>query len=287
MDFALWNSKKSGEPFWNSPWGDGRPGWHIECSAMSIKYLGNTIDIHGGGQDLIFPHHENEIVQSEAFTQEIPFSKFWLHNGLLRMGSDKMSKSLGNIVLIKDVLNKFSSNAVRMFILSSHYRSPLDYSEDNIMGKENSIKKLYKVLEHTGGVHSNEINDLLESRKQQFINAMDDDLNTPRAIATIFDLSKDLNQLINKNIDITEGQILLNRLTNVLGIELTNKNKESDKDLYLEPLMSILTDIRFELRNKKEFELADKIRSGLYDLGINLEDNPKGTRWNFIEKGQS
>ena len=230
MDFALWKSKKSGEPFWNSPWGDGRPGWHIECSAMSIKYLGNTIDIHGGGQDLIFPHHENEIVQSEAFTQEIPFSKFWLHNGLLRMGSDKMSKSLGNIVLIKDVLNKFSSNAVRMFILSSHYRSPLDYSEDNIMGKENSIKKLYKVLEHTGGVHSNEINDLLESRKQQFINAMDDDLNTPRAIATIFDLSKDLNQLINKNIDITEGQILLNRLTNVLGIELTNKNKESDKD---------------------------------------------------------
>ncbi|MBM04764.1 MAG: cysteine--tRNA ligase [Chloroflexi bacterium] len=287
MDFALWKSKKSGEPFWNSPWGDGRPGWHIECSAMSIKYLGNTIDIHGGGQDLIFPHHENEIVQSEAFTQEIPFSKFWLHNGLLRMGSDKMSKSVGNIVLIKDVLNKFSSNAVRMFILSSHYRSPLDYSEDNIMGKENSIKKLYKVLEHTGGVHSNEINDLLESRKQQFINAMDDDLNTPRAIATIFDLSKDLNQLINKNIDITEGQILLNRLTNVLGIELTNKNKESDKDLYLEPLMSILTDIRFELRNKKEFELADKIRSGLYDLGINLEDNPKGTRWNFIEKGQS
>ena len=287
MDFALWKSKKSGEPFWNSPWGDGRPGWHIECSAMSIKYLGNTIDIHGGGQDLIFPHHENEIVQSEAFTQEIPFSKFWLHNGLLRMGSDKMSKSLGNIVLIKDVLNKFSSNAVRMFILSSHYRSPLDYSEDNIMGKENSIKKLYKVLEHTGGVHSNEVNDLLESRKQQFINAMDDDLNTPRAIATIFDLSKDLNQLINKNIDITEGQILLNRLTNVLGIELTNKNKESDKDLYLEPLMSILTDIRFELRNKKEFELADKIRSGLYDLGINLEDNPKGTRWNFIEKGQS
>jgi cysteinyl-tRNA synthetase len=287
MDFALWKSKKSGEPFWNSPWGDGRPGWHIECSAMSIKYLGNTIDIHGGGQDLIFPHHENEIVQSEAFTQEIPFSKFWLHNGLLRMGSDKMSKSVGNIVLIKDVLNKFSSNAVRMFILSSHYRSPLDYSEDNIMGKENSIKKLYKVLEHTGGVHSNEINDLLESRKQQFINAMDDDLNTPRAIATIFDLSKDLNQLINKNIDITEGQILLNRLTSVLGIELTNKNKESDKDLYLEPLMSILTDIRFELRNKKEFELADKIRSGLYDLGINLEDNPKGTRWNFIEKGQS
>ncbi|MCH2304892.1 MAG: cysteine--tRNA ligase [SAR202 cluster bacterium] len=287
MDFALWKSKKSGEPFWNSPWGDGRPGWHIECSAMSIKYLGNTIDIHGGGQDLIFPHHENEIVQSEAFTQEIPFSKFWLHNGLLRMGSDKMSKSVGNIVLIKDVLNKFSSNAVRMFILSSHYRSPLDYSEDNIMGKENSIKKLYKVLEHTGGVHSNEVNDLLESRKQQFINAMDDDLNTPRAIATIFDLSKDLNQLINKNIDITEGQILLNRLTNVLGIELTNKNKESDKDLYLEPLMSILTDIRFELRNKKEFELADKIRSGLYDLGINLEDNPKGTRWNFIEKGQS
>ena len=287
MDFALWKSKKSGEPFWNSPWGDGRPGWHIECSAMSIKYLGNTIDIHGGGQDLIFPHHENEIVQSEAFTQEIPFSKFWLHNGLLRMGSDKMSKSVGNIVLIKDVLNKFSSNAVRMFILSSHYRSPLDYSEDNIMGKENSIKKLYKVLEHTGGVHSNEVNDLLESRKQQFINAMDDDLNTPRAIATIFDLSKDLNQLINKNIDITEGQILLNRLTNVLGIELTNKNKESDKDLYLEPLMSILTDIRFELRNKKEFELADKIRSSLYDLGINLEDNPKGTRWNFIEKGQS
>ncbi|MFL2764251.1 MAG: cysteine--tRNA ligase [Dehalococcoidia bacterium] len=287
MDFALWKSKKSGEPFWNSPWGDGRPGWHIECSAMSIKYLGNTIDIHGGGQDLIFPHHENEIVQSEAFTQEIPFSKFWLHNGLLRMGSDKMSKSVGNIVLIKDVLNKFSSNAVRMFILSSHYRSPLDYSEDNIMAKENSIKKLYKVLEHTGGVHSNEVNDLLESRKEQFINAMDDDLNTPRAIATIFDLSKDLNQLINKNIDITEGQILLNRLTNVLGIELTNKNKESDKDLYLEPLMSILTDIRFELRNKKEFELADKIRSGLYDLGINLEDNPKGTRWNFIEKGQS
>ena len=285
MDFALWKSKKPGEPFWNSPWGDGRPGWHIECSAMSIKYLGNTIDIHGGGQDLIFPHHENEIVQSEAFTQEIPFSKFWVHNGLLRMGSDKMSKSVGNIVLIKDVLNKFSSNAIRMFILSSHYRSPLDYSEDNIMGKENSIKKLYKVLEHSGGIHSDEVNGMSKSREQQFINAMDDDLNTPRAIAAIFDLSKDLNQLINKQIDITEGQILLNRLTNTLGIDITNKNSESKEDLYLEPLINILTNIRSELRNKKDFELADKIRSDLYDLGINLEDNSKGTNWNIIEKG--
>ena len=285
MDFALWKSKKPGEPFWNSPWGDGRPGWHIECSAMSIKYLGNTIDIHGGGQDLIFPHHENEIVQSEAFTQEIPFSKFWVHNGLLRMGSDKMSKSIGNIVLIKDVLNKFSLNAIRMFILSSHYRSPLDYSEDNIMGKENSIKKLYKVLEHSGGIHSDEVKGMSKSREQQFINAMDDDLNTPRAIAAIFDLSKDLNQLINKQIDITEGQILLNRLTNTLGIDITNKNSESKEDLYLEPLINILTNIRSELRNKKDFELADKIRSDLYDLGINLEDNPKGTNWNIIEKG--
>ena len=284
MDFALWKSEKPGEPSWDSPWGKGRPGWHIECSAMSIKYLGNSIDIHGGGLDLIFPHHENEIVQSESFTGEIPFSKIWVHNGLLRMGSDKMSKSVGNIVLIRDVLDKFSTNAIRMFILSSHYRSPLEYNEDQIKSKEISIKKLTKLLENTGGkVDFDQIRYVCQIRQEQFINAMDDDLNTPRAIATIFDLHKDLTRLSSEGIDIAAGQDLLNRLSDILGLDLKNKNIEYNQDEFLEPLMKILTNIRSELRNKKEFELADKIRFDLYNIGINLEDSLEGTNWNIID----
>ena len=283
-DFALWKLAKPGEPSWESPWGKGRPGWHIECSAMSIKYLGNSIDIHGGGLDLIFPHHENEIVQSESFTGEIPFSKIWVHNGLLRMGSDKMSKSVGNIVLIRDVLDKFSTNAIRMFILSSHYRSPLEYNEDQIKSKEISIKKLTKLLENTGGkVDFDQISYVCQIRQEQFINAMDDDLNTPRAIATIFDLHKDLTRLSSEGIDIAAGQDLLNRLSDILGLDLKNKNIEYNQDEFLEPLMKILTNIRSELRNKKEFELADKIRFDLYNIGINLEDSLEGTNWNIID----
>ena len=200
------------------------------------------------------------------------------------MGDDKMSKSVGNIVLIQDVLSKFSSNAIRIFVLSSHYRSPLDYSEDNIRSKENSMKKLYKVLDYSGGIYDNKVQDIYDARESQFICAMNEDLNTPRAIASIFDLTKDLSQLINEGIDITDGQILLNKLTDILGIDLTNKKNESKDELYLESLIDILMDIRSKLRNKKEFELADQIRSNLYDLGINLEDSSKGTDWNILEK---
>ncbi|MDI6815250.1 MAG: cysteine--tRNA ligase, partial [Dehalococcoidales bacterium] len=198
MDFALWKASKPGEPWWASPWGEGRPGWHIECSAMSLKYLGNTLDIHGGGQDLIFPHHENEIAQSESFTGIKPFVKYWLHNGLMQLGEDKMSKSMGNLITIKEALKRYSADAIRIFVLSSHYRSPLTYSEDELEAAERGAERLRQAAhgEGRGEKIGEEID--IKPYRQSFIEAMDDDFNTPVALAAVFNLISQGNRLFDE-----------------------------------------------------------------------------------------
>ena len=220
MDFALWKASKPGEPWWQSPWGQGRPGWHIECSAMSLKYLGDTLDIHGGGQDLIFPHHENEIAQSESFTGKKPFAKYWLHNGLLQLGEDKMSKSLGNLITIKQALSKYSPDAIRIFILSPHYRSPLTYSEEGLGAAERGAERLRQAA---SGKDKEDKPDKWESEEyysQRFTEAMDDDFNTAQALALLFSLAKDINWAREEGYGTTRARQLLVARANILGLTL-------------------------------------------------------------------
>ncbi|MBI2832122.1 MAG: cysteine--tRNA ligase [Chloroflexi bacterium] len=275
MDFALWKAAKPGEPSWPSPWGTGRPGWHIECSAMSLRYLGETIDIHGGGQDLIFPHHENEMAQSEGFTGKKPFVRYWLHNGLLQLGEQKMSKSLGNLITIKDALAKFSADALRIFILSSHYRSPLTYSEEALEAAERGAERLRTALhsEDTGDKASN-IN--AETYRQRFTEAMDDDFNSSQALAVLFDLARDINRLRDEGNSTETGKQLLVELAGVLG--LTLKSRE-DTFTDAAPFIELLIYIRKQLREAKQYQLADMVRNKLAELDIALEDTPKGTSW--------
>jgi cysteinyl-tRNA synthetase len=276
MDFALWKAAKPGEPSWESPWGNGRPGWHIECSAMSLKYLSDTLDIHGGGQDLIFPHHENEIVQSESFTGVKPFVKYWLHNGLLQFGQDKMSKSLGNLITIKEALEKYSPDAIRLFVLSSHYRSPLTYSEEALEAAERGADRLRQVASSQGGGGKVGEGVDTEPYRQRFIEAMDDDFNTPQALATLFDLARDVNRASDQGYSITGGQQVFAELAGVLG--LTLKPWEG-APLSAEPFIQFLIATRDRLRQAGQWRLADEIRSKLGELGIALEDTPKGTVW--------
>ncbi len=276
MDFALWKAAKPGEPFWDSPWGQGRPGWHIECSAMSLKYLGETIDIHGGGQDLIFPHHENELVQSESFTGKKPFVKYWLHNGLLQFGEEKMSKSLGNLITIKESLEKYSADAIRIFVLGSHYRSPLTYSEEALEAAEKGADRLRQAVHSEGKGSKISLLDI-ESYRDRFTEAMDDDFNTAQALATLFDLARDINRLRDENYDVITEQRLLVELAGVLG--LTLKTWEGAPLGAAEPFIELLIFIRSELREAKQWQLADSVRAKLDELGITLEDTPKGTVW--------
>ncbi len=278
LDFALWKASKPGEPFWDSPWGKGRPGWHIECSAMALKYLGDTIDIHGGGQDLIFPHHENEIAQSESFTQETPFVRYWLHSGLMQQDKQKMSKSTGNLVNVRDVLRRFSSDAVRLFILSSHYRSPLTYSEEALEASERSAERLRWALAHR--TDADEGVAMLDAKpfEQKFVEAMDDDFNTAQAIAVLFGLAKEINRSAEKGMNITEAQHTLLNLASVLGLTLKEKTQPTpDADAFI----NLLASIRDDLRQNQQWQLADKIRKGLADLGVTLEDTPQGTIWKY------
>jgi len=227
MDFALWKASKPGEPWWESPWGRGRPGWHIECSAMSLRYLGDTLDIHGGGQDLIFPHHENEIAQSESFTGKKPFVKYWLHNGLVQLGKDKMSKSLGNLITIKQALEKYSPDAIRIFVLSSHYRSPLSYSEEALEAAERGTDRLRQAAQ---GEDEGDKPDRWESEEyysQRFIEAMDDDFNTAQALATLFDLARDINRTSEEGYSVVPAQKVLLELANILGLTLKSPEKPS------------------------------------------------------------
>lgn len=273
LDFALWKSQKPGEPAWGSPWGEGRPGWHIECSAMSIKYLGETIDIHGGGEDLVFPHHENEIAQSESYTDQTPFSRFWLHNGMLRLGSEKMSKSLGNIISLPEALDSYDPQALRLFFLSSHYRSPLFYSEESVRSQERAIQRMRQAV-NAPSEDGPEIDTAEFS--ERFIDAMDDDLNTPRALAALFDLVREINRGRERNANIEEAQNTLRELAGVLGLTLEEPQADSAEAA---PFIQTLVDVRTELRAARQFQLADDIRDRLTGLGVTLEDSPEGTTW--------
>ena len=275
-DFALWKSRKPGEPAWDSPWGPGRPGWHIECSAMSMRYLEEGVDIHGGGQDLIFPHHENEIAQSESFSQQQPFARFWLHNGLLSINEDKMSKSIGNVITVGEALSRFSSSALRLFFLSSHYRNPLVYSDQNIKAQERAIERIRNAASPNQQVDDGESLDA-SAYKHQFMEAMDDDFNTPRALASIFDLSREINRATEQGFDVTDAQQTLLELVGVLGIDLDEPDSSADGDIA--PFVELLINIRTELRGARQFALADKIRDELAELGVSLEDSSSGTEW--------
>ena len=307
MDFALWKAAKPGEPFWESPWGKGRPGWHIECSAMSLKYLGEQLDIHGGGQDLIFPHHENEITQSESYTGKEPFVRYWMHNGLLQLGGEKMSKSLGNLITIRQILEKYgdsASDALRVFVLTSHYRNPLTYSEEVLEGAEKGAERLRDTLsiEQIG----DKLGEMLDATQYQerFITAMDDDFNTPQALAVLFDLSREINRATTDGKNTEDARKTLRELSDVLGLSLKRKGRHyfanitaaigmtaTIKAVVNPPpitlinglssqttrLIELLIITRAELRKAKQFQFADNIRQRLADHGFTLEDTSKGT----------
>ena len=278
LDFALWKASKPGEPFWESPWGKGRPGWHIECSAMALKYLGDTIDIHGGGQDLIFPHHENEIAQSESFTGASPFARYWLHNGLMQLEKEKMSKSTGNLVCVEDILDRFSSDALRLFILSSHYRGPLAYSEEALEANERGAERLRSALSQKGNGEKGTATLDTEPLRQKFTEVMDNDFDTPQAIAVLFELAKEINRGAQQDTNIAEAQNTLLELAGILGLTLKEKVQPAPE---AEAFISLLASIRDGLRQNKQWQLADRIRKGLADLGVTLEDTPQGTRWKY------
>lgn len=286
MDFAVWKSAKSGEPAWDSPWGKGRPGWHIECSAMNWRYLGETIDIHCGGQDLIFPHHENEIAQSECFTGK-PFAHYWMHNGYINVDNVKMSKSLGNFFTVRDVAEKYGYEPIRYLLISAQYRSPINYSTDIIEQCIAALNRLYTCrdsldfelrnaadAEHDG---DKAIIDGFDKYTEQFIAAMDDDLNTADAIASIFELVRDINTNVVGKIPskaLVEGAIaVFDELTGVLGLVYNRKTETLDSDI------EALIEARTNARKEKNWAEADKIRDKLKEMGIVLEDTAQGVKW--------
>ena len=288
LDFALWKKAKEGEPFWESEWGKGRPGWHIECSAMSCKHLGNTFDIHAGGNDLIFPHHENEIAQSEAANKQ-PFVKYWLHLGFLNINKEKMSKSLGNFFTARDVLDKYSAEAIRLFFSQAHYRGPVEFTDDLLDSAEKGLEKLKNIKStiestiqknNTGGINP-EFD--IKSFEKRFTEALDDDFNTPKAVAVIFDFIKEVNRTlaeyenVNLNFYIDVKNFLNDTASNVLGI-ISFEEKEMKQDSLLEnDLIKILIEIRLKAKKEKNFQLADDIRKKLDTLGITLKDTKEGT----------
>ncbi|MCK5577277.1 MAG: class I tRNA ligase family protein, partial [Dehalococcoidales bacterium] len=274
-----WKASKPGEPSWESPWGPGRPGWHIECSAMSLKYLGDTLDIHGGGQDLVFPHHENEIAQSESFTGRKPFVKYWLHNGLLRLGEEKMSKSLGNLITIKEALPKYSADAIRLFVLSSHYRSPLTYSEEALGAAGGGVERLIRAVSRDEPAGSSgQVLDA-EPYRARFVVAMDDDFNMPQAVATIFDLARAINQAADSGISFGKAQnVLLELARKVLGLRLETLEFIREPSQEIETRVNRLIEERAKLRNNRQFQLADEIRDKVAELGAILEDTTERTK---------
>lgn len=285
MDFALWKAAKPGEPSWDSPWGQGRPGWHIECSAMAMKYLGEQIDIHGGGQDVLFPHHENEIAQSESYTGKAPFAKYWVHNGLLRPSEEeeKMTRHLANFVSCQEALERYNPDAIRLFILSSHYRGSLTWSEEGVLGAERGVERLRAALRppyEEDGQLSPELAQKVEEAQQAFQEAMDDDLNTAQALATLFDLARAINQARDEGVGgetFLAAQATLKELAGVLGLKLEAKAK----GVVATPFIDLLVSLRDELRAAKLYPLSDKIREELSELGVILEDGPGGTTWRW------
>jgi cysteinyl-tRNA synthetase len=272
-DFALWKAAKPDEPSWPSPWGPGRPGWHIECSAMSVKYLGQTLDIHGGGVDLVFPHHENEIAQSEAYTGHEPFVRFWLHNGWLYLGEEKMSKSLGNIIPISEALQRYGGDGCRLFVLNSHYRSPLTYSEDGLEAGKRSAERLRLAANLPGEGKGTPVD--AEPFRERFIEAMEDDLNTAQAVASLFDLAREINRGRDEGRPAQEAQATLRELAGILGLTLA----EEEAGIAARPFIELLVQLRDDLREAKLYDLSDRVRARLAELGIALEDTAEGTRW--------
>jgi len=317
LDFALWKRKKEGEPYWDSPWGQGRPGWHIECSAMAKKYLGDTFDIHGGGQDLVFPHHENEIAQSRC-AYHGNFANYWLHNGFIQVNGDKMSKSLGNFFLLREILGKFPGNVVRLFILGTHYRKPINFSMDNMEDSRKTLKNIVtsmnnfseiiekfsgkgshegEVSDNTGNNSTNEFKEKVNELDKKFMEAMDEDMNTPQALAVIFDQIKETKKF---SVNISNGEeaealnysynSLRKKLEEVLGIMLfmedENKNfKNNDK--LTGNLIELLIKLRADARKEKNFKLSDEIRDSLKELGIEIQDNKDGTTGYTIQSNNN
>ncbi len=292
LDFALWKAQKPGEPAWDSPWGKGRPGWHIECSAMANRYLGETIDIHSGGQDLIFPHHENEIAQSEAANGK-PFARYWLHNGFINVNNEKMSKSAGNFFTVREIAKEFDYEVIRFFMLSAHYRSPINFSRELLTQAQNGLERIYNCIENLKYMAENTaeesaaddeakqkeagIKERMLGYKQKFIDAMEDDLNTADAIAAVFEMVKDINSNIRPEANISKETTnfchdLLMELGGVLGILRKVKNDTID------PEIQKLIDLRQQARKEKNWKLADEIRDKLKGMGIILEDTPQGVK---------
>lgn len=294
MDFALWKASKPGEPFWEVPWGKGRPGWHIECSAMARKYLGNTIDIHCGGRDLIFPHHENEIAQSEC-CNGVPFANYWIHNGYINVDNQKMSKSLNNFFTVRDVADKYGYEPIRYLMIASHYRSPINYSIDIIEQCKSALDRLYTCRDNLEFKKSNvsvnkmdkddEIIDSLSKYKDKFIAAMDDDLNTADALSVIFDLVKDINININSSTNVSKQVVeyaldIFNELTSVLGLLYQKSQKSSSVDDKVKELI----EKREKARKEKNWATADAIRDELKNMNVVLEDTPQGVKWTIVSK---
>ena len=289
MDFVLWKSKKEGEPGWNSPWGEGRPGWHIECSVMSNRYLGETIDIHAGGQDLAFPHHENEIAQSEARSGKT-FSNYWVHNGYININNEKMSKSKGNFFTVRDISKKYDLEIVRFFMLSAHYRNPVNFSDEMLNQAKAGLERLYNAKEKLEFTISNlsesaikdeekELINELESYKDKFINAMEDDLNTADAVSAIFELSKFINTNVNETSSLEFAKMCLDKFNELTGVlNIVNKKNDDILDKDIEELIQK----RADAKKNKDFKLADEIRQELLDKGIVLEDTRQGTKWKRV-----
>jgi cysteinyl-tRNA synthetase len=274
MDFTLWKAAKPGEPSWDSPWGPGRPGWHIECSAMSYRHLGPQIDIHGGGLDLVFPHHENEIAQTEAYTGKVPFASFWIHNGLMQVGDQKMSKSIGNLINMREAIDTYGGDAIRVFVLSSGYRSPLTYSEEAMAAGKTGAERLRTAAETMGEGSGDPVD--AAPFKERFLAAMDDDLNTSQAIGVLFDLSREINRARDTGRTVIEAQAMLRELASVLGLRLEAAGNDT---IGAAPFIELLISLRKELREAKQYQLADRIRDGLGELDIVLEDGAGGTTW--------
>jgi cysteinyl-tRNA synthetase len=276
LDFALWKGAKPGEPSWDSPWGPGRPGWHIECSAMALENLGEQIDIHGGGADLIFPHHTNEIAQTEAYTGKPPFARIWMHNALLQLGSEKMSKSIGNLVTIQEALDQYGPDALRLFVITSHYRSPVTYTEDALESAKAGADRLRNAAFGAAGASGPALD--AGPYRQRFIEAMEDDLNTPRALAAMFDLAREVNRAGTAGQDTSDAQAALRELCGVLGLTLQSPAKQSQEAA---PFIDLLITLRTELRAAKQWAIADQVRDGLTALGVEIKDGAEETTWSL------